>query len=196
MIAQAAAAGVRLLGRLSPREQGLVALLAAAVGTWTAAAAYERAQAARAAAAEARAEANIVARLAQAQTGAAFRVAVRREALKVRAWSVNEPTVHLARLRAQADLQALAHEAGVTGVRVAAEPIGGGAAQVQPMVFTLEGDFAWPSFLDLLSRLAEARPAVTPLAVAVDEGGAGDAEPAPRFLLTVELLYLPTEPGR
>lgn len=184
--------------RLSPREIALVAILAAALAIFVAVASIEQAAALREQAVEAHLARASIARLVAAERSRSFHRAIGREADKVRRWSLAEPTVHIARVRAETDLAQLAQAAGINDVRVAADRSSAPRRPVDALVLTIEGEFTWASFRRLLARLVTAVPVVSPVAVEVEppaETGfmftATSAPPRGRFRLKVIMPYLP-----
>jgi hypothetical protein len=189
----------RFLSRLraSPRERAMLALLGAVFGFYAALSCAEWAASAQEAAALAREERTSIERLATWQVSPVFRRVLAQEVDKVRRWSLTEPTVFIARVRAEADLTAMAAQAGIENIRVYADRSSEPRPPVEALSLTIEGDFDWRTFQALLTRLAAAEPVVAPTSVAVEPptsewqiGSVDGAAPAGRFRMTVAVPYL------
>jgi hypothetical protein len=183
--------------RVSPRERAMLALLGAVFGFYAALTCIEWAASAQESATLARVERASIERLATWQASPVFRRALAQEVDKVRRWSLTEPTVFIARVRAEADLRTMAEQAGVQNIRVYADRSSEPRPPVEPLSVTIEGDFDWRTFQTLLTRLAAAEPVAAPTAVAVEPpmsqwgmASVDAAAAAGRFRMTVSVPYL------
>ena len=187
----------RLRGlRLSGREQRLLVILGIAASIGAAIAMHDRAALARASA-----DAAHLARVEAEERHLAlsrsrFREQVAEDIAKVRDWSISEPTVYIAQLRAEGDVLALARRAGIANARAYADagpaPVEGAMRpRVESMTLVLEGDFSGPALAEFLALAASARTAIRPLSIEVSE-----SQLAPRLTLTAAIPYVAQEPAR
>ena len=171
---------------LAPRERMLVlALLVMACLVW-AMAGLDAAQSARSAAEDARRQLVTEKGRQASLASESFRTKIRDEAEKARVWSLEEPTVFMAQMRAQSVLEDYAIAAGIADHEIIVDRPDPSAAGVQRLSMTVEGDFSWPTFLSLLSFLEASETSIVPAAVEVSASNA-----RPRFSMTLEMAYLP-----
>lgn len=176
---------------LSRRERGLLlGLLLLASLVW-AVTQYEGAQAARDIAEEAQASLRIEEARQARLASPGFTRAVGEEAAKVRLWSLDEPTVYIAQMRAQSQLEDFAIAAGVANPEIVVERPDPPQAGVQRLFLQVEGDFDWTSFLAFLSYVERAEASYRPVSAEVTTASV----PA-RFSVVLAAAYISREGRR
>jgi hypothetical protein len=181
--------GTRLSAiRLSRRERLLLLALLAVLSLAWAVTSFEGAQAARGLAIQARQELLLEEGREARMADPKFRQAVALEAEKARAWSLNEPTVYIAQMRAQSQLEDFAVAAGIPNYDIVVErpdpPEGG----IQRLSFAVEGDFDRAAFLNLLGLLEASQPNYVPVTAEVST-----TSDTPRFSLVLAAAYIQPE---
>lgn len=151
----------------SPRERGLAAILAATLMGYGCLLAYDFSLAARD-----RAEASIVAYEAQRRDAAIahqdYGFLVDREITRARAHAFEDQTFAIARIKAQADIEALLRQAGVEASRVLPDDEVEGEGRLRTVALTIDAPFAWPSFVSFVEALSRSPHSFGVLAVSVD----------------------------
>lgn len=177
--------------RLSRRERTLLfGLLLLASVIW-AAVNYEGARSARVVAEEAQAGLRLErARKAQLASPGFTRL-IAQEADKARMWSLNEPTVYIAQMRAQSQLEDFAIAAGIANHEIIVDRPDPPEAGVQQVSMAVEGDFDWASYLAFLAFLESAEPSFVPLSAEVTT-----ASVPSRFSLVLAAPYIPPGGGQ
>lgn len=165
--------------RLSARERAALAALIAIGASAMALGAVDWAQNARANAEDARAERAVLTRLA-AEGDASLDL--RAEAEKAREYSIRAATAPIASLRAQGLLTAKAREAGVQNLEVSLLAADADSHIVRA---SIEGDFDWSVFQELLRTLSASSESFAPIALDLRFGE------NPRFRLDVQAATAP-----
>jgi Flp pilus assembly protein TadG len=170
--------------RLGQRERALAFALLVVASAWWALTGYQRLNDVKAAAAES------AIRLQQLREGkgdarrADYRRAVHREAVSVIDRSLDDPTIFLAQMRAQSQLQDFAIAAGMSAVQIGLDPVKASAAPLQQVSLTVESEFNWRSLLAFLGSLESSRTSY--FVNAVDVAGVA---PQQRVRVTVYVPY-------
>lgn len=182
----------RLSGmELSRRERLLILALTLGASLVWAMSGLESAQSARTLAEDVRGRLQLEAGRQASLSSASFRRTIRDEAELARRWALVEPTVFMAQMRAQSQLEDFAVASGITNADVIMDEPSPPASGLQRLVMSVEGDFAWSNFLALLSFLEMAEASFVPVAVEVTNSTA-----QPRFSLVLEAAYLAPEGRR
>jgi len=170
--------------RLGQRERALAFALLVVASAWWALTGYQRLNDAKASAAES------AIRLQQLREGkgdsrrADYRKAVHREAVSVLDRSLDDPTIFLAQMRAQSQLQDFAIAAGMSAVQIGLDPVKVSAAPLQQISLTVESEFNWRSLLAFFGSLEASRTSY--FVNAVDVAGVA---PQQRVRVTVYVPY-------
>jgi len=165
--------------RLSARERAALSALAAVAAIVLALGAIDWAQSAQSAAEEARAERVALARLAAEGD---VSLDLRAEAEHARDYSIRAATAPIAGLRAQTLLTAKASDSGVQNLEVSLL-----AAEADSHIVraSIEGDFDWSVFQELLRNLSASSESFAPIAIDLRLGE------RPRFRLDVQAATAP-----
>lgn len=166
--------------KLTPRERGAIAVLAALILIYGASLAFDWSDRARAAAGEALGGQRAFTRTDFAAEGAAIDA----EAGHVRDWSIRAPTAPIARVRAMTDLETMAREAGVGGMRLTADREEESEGALRFMTIEMDAAYDESAFLDFLRLISGATESMTPVTIDVETRG------APRFRMAVRIPYL------
>ena len=175
--------------RLGERERLLAfALLLMASAGW-AMNGYQRLETAKAAAIDAATRLQDVRAAKDDSARFDYRRAVHREAVSVLDRSLQDPTIFLAQMRAQSQLQDFAIAAGMTSVQIGLEPVQASGAPLQPVALTVESEFNWRALLAFMGSLASSRTSY--FVNAIDVAG---APPQQRVRITISAPYAQGQP--
>jgi len=151
----------------SPRERGLAALLGATFAAYGALVAYDFSFAA-----QTRAETAMIAyetarrEAAVSQQDLGF--LVERQIENARRYAFEDRTFAIAQIKAQAEVDTLAQQAGIANARVTADGDIDGEGRLRIVNLTVEGRFEWPSFIAFVQSLAQPERSFGVLSVSVD----------------------------
>ncbi|MDX2233483.1 MAG: hypothetical protein NW200_03210 [Hyphomonadaceae bacterium] len=174
----------------TPRERALVAAIVFASALALCLQAIDILGAARTRAAEARVERERIEAMAASSSGDGVYASVDASARAARLASVGGETIHIARARAQADVEAAALGAGVSDVSVALRERPVARDVVEEIVLVVEGDYHQASFARFLAALSALETSFSPATV-----DASADEDAGRFRMTLQAYALPAEAG-
>lgn len=170
---------------LSRRERVLILALVLGASVVWAVSGNESAQTARIVAEDARGRLQLEEARQASLASASFRRTIRDEAELAQRWALVEPTVFMAQMRAQSQLEDFAVASGIANADVVMEQPAAVASGLQRLTMSVEGDFTWNNFLALLSFLEMAETSFVPVAVEVTNSTA-----QPRFSLMLEAAYV------
>lgn len=170
---------------LSRRERVLILALVLGASVVWAVSGNESAQTARIVAEDARGRLQLEEARQASLASASFRRTIRDEAELAQRWALVEPTVFMAQMRAQSQLEDFAVASGIANADVVMEQPAAIASGLQRLTMSVEGDFTWNNFLALLSFLEMAETSFVPVAVEVTNSTA-----QPRFSLMLEAAYV------
>lgn len=161
----------------SPRERALIAVMALMCASAVTVRAVENVLDAHADAVALTTERAMGEQRRAAQRNAAFVEAAGRAARDARQASVGGETIHLARARAQADVEDLAEAAGLAGVSAAVQPrpkaakgAARGQAVTEDIVIHLTADYDDAAFARFLQALSESGVSLAPISHTVIRG--------------------------
>lgn len=167
------------LGRMAPREKGLMVVLLLVGCGYLALAAWDWSTSEEERARDATEHHQQAVLAAKQASEAARRPGMAKQVEQLRSLSFSAATTAIARADAQAALRTMGSEAGVLDLAVTLVNTSPGATRLALQTLVVEGQFTWPSFLALCDRLAQAKQAFFADAVSVTAGR------TPRFRMSL-----------
>lgn len=181
---------------LSPRERGFAALFAAALGLAGVAQAFASVSMAHEDALRAQSDWRVIEERHKAFRSPAFVDAAELAARAARRASMGGDTVHIARARMQAEVEALAMSAGLRSIEVTLLPRARARSDqtagsgVEAMTIQLESEFDAADFVRFVEALSASEQSLVPVSVDVAQGGDGA-----RMMMQIRGYALATDPG-
>ncbi len=181
---------IMLIRRANPREKALLTALVAVLAWAWVLVASDAADTAAQHAREARATRQLTEASARVLADPALLALVAAEERKLRGWALVEPTIEIAQLRAQGDLDTLARGAGIGNPQVAVDADGGARVSggIGAFRIKVEGAFDPASFAAFVQALAASRTLFRPVGIAVVQVAG-----APRLAVEIEAIWIAGE---
>jgi len=156
------------LDKVKPRERVVLALLSFVVTIYLSVLSWETAVSRIGAAKQAQAALRSATDPAQQRRARVLLAFTNEQTRVLRPWFFEDANLAIARVVAQAELERLAQDAGISGARVLADAEAVGDGRIKTLGITVEGAFEWASFLAFLEAVSRSEKSIFVTAIAVE----------------------------